>query len=116
MNRATAEAVFRRDRGCLMLGLHPEYRPFRGRVGPCTDRYGRVFDGRWYGGRDDRHRLTLDHVWEEGARLGDRAPSTVRTLGVLCWGHHVWGREGVSAAARDAFRAMVARRGGSGSI
>lgn len=63
-------AVLERDRFCFLFLLDPHH--------VCYTRFGNRHEP------DDKLRLTVDHFWLTGARLGRRAPSDLEHLVALC--------------------------------
>lgn len=92
-----AEAVLRRDQGCMA--------PRLGAISECRDRFGRPMPR---GHAWNHPGLTIDHV-NCRMKKGKRAPGNLRHLLTYCAGHHLLGGWATTKQARMAARRHLER-------
>jgi hypothetical protein len=88
------EALWRRDKGCVLFQIEPGHE--------CHDKWGNPH------GPDRRDLITPEHFWEDYAVKGKRAPSDLAHTVLLCAFVII---NAPSAVRREAFRDWVATHG-----
>ena len=109
--RAAYDYVQWADGGCVARYVNSPFHASRWPMlqglpdpGPCRDMNGAIRDPR------DHSNLTREHVKDE-LGMSIRADTDRDHLVIMCWGHHVFGRQWCTRAdVRDAIRAYIKKR------